>query len=283
MAALLALVSSVLWGTADFFGGQLSKRLAALVVVAVSQAAAFVLLVPWAALSGEWHVAPAYLPWAIVWGVTGPLGLAAFYYALSIGTMGVVSPISATGIIVPVAVGLVQGEQLELGQAAAIAVAIVGVVLVGGPDVRTDMDGSRGHGWRPIAFAVVAALGFGSSYVFVSQGAKSSLVMTLLTQRLTSAAVASILVFLTVGWVWPSRHELVRVAGVGVGDVSANAFYGWSSTLGLLSVTAVFGSLFPVVTSFLAWALLHERMTRLQRLGVALAMMGVLGLAAAGA
>jgi len=38
MAALLALLSSVLWGAADFFGGNLAKRYQALAVTAVSQA-----------------------------------------------------------------------------------------------------------------------------------------------------------------------------------------------------------------------------------------------------
>ena len=35
MAALLALASSLVWGSADFFGGMLTKRIPALIVVAV--------------------------------------------------------------------------------------------------------------------------------------------------------------------------------------------------------------------------------------------------------
>ncbi len=38
MATLLALLSSVLWGAADFFGGKLSKRYQAIAVTAVSHA-----------------------------------------------------------------------------------------------------------------------------------------------------------------------------------------------------------------------------------------------------
>jgi drug/metabolite transporter (DMT)-like permease len=283
MAALLALISSLLWGAADFFGGLLTKRLPALLVVAVSQGAACLVLLPYVLVTGAWHSDLGYLPYALVWGVTGPLGLAAFYYALSIGTMGVVSPISAMGIVVPVVVGLAQGERPNVWQIVAIVVAIVGVVLVAGPDVHTDADESRQHGWRPVVFAVIAALGFGSSYVFVAAGAQYSLAMTLFSQRAVSALVAAALVLLFVGWTRPSRRDLVSMVGVGTGDVAANAFYGLSSTLGLLSVTAVFGSLFPVATTILAWFLLHEQLTRLQKLGVALAMVGVVGLAGAGA
>ena len=283
MAAVLALLSSLLWGAADFFGGLLTKSRPALLVVAVSQAAAAVVLAVIVLVTGAWHAPTGYLPWALVWGFTGPLGLAAFYHALSIGTMGVVSPISAMGIVVPVVVGFAIGDHVSPVQVAAIVVAIIGVILVGGPDVHTEDEASRQHGWRPIFFAVVAALGFGSSYVFSSEGAKSSIAMTLFTQRTISATVAAVLVAIVVGWTRVGAREVVAMSGVGFGDVSANALYGWSSTLGLLSVTAVFGSLFPICTMFLAWWLLHERLSRLQKVGVGLAMVGVITLAAAGA
>jgi len=282
MAAVLALLSSLLWGAADFFGGLATKSRSALLVVAVSQAAAAVVLGVIVLATGAWNAPIGYLPWALVWGITGPLGLAAFYHALSIGTMGVVSPISAMGIVLPVVVGFAIGDRVDPVQVAAIAVAIVGVILVGGPDVHTDDEASRDHGWRPIFFAVVAALSFGCSYVFNSQGAKSSVLMTLFTQRTMSATVAAVLVAAVVGWTRVGARDAIAMSGIGFGDVGANALYGWSSTLGLLSVTAVFGSLFPIVTMLLAWWLLHERLSRLQKVGVVLAMVGVVTLAAAG-
>ena len=283
MAALLALASSLVWGSADFFGGMLTKRIPALIVVAVSQAAAVVVLAPWVLATHAWDAGWGFFPWSFLWAFTGPIGLAAFYYALAIGTMGVVSPISAMGILVPVTVGFARGERPNTLQVVAILVAIAGVILVGGPDVRTEDDAKREHGLKPIIFAVIAALGFGSSYVFVSLGAETSLSMTLITQRAMSACVAAVLVAFTVGWRRLAGRDVLRIGGVGAGDIAANALYGLSSTLGLLSVTAVFGSLFPVVTVFLARFLLHERLSRLQKLGVGLAMVGVVGLAGAGA
>lgn len=283
VAVLLALASGITWGTADFFGGLLTKRIFVVVVVAVNQLVAAVLLLAVAAATGAWHADLGYLPWALVWGVFGPLSLAAFYRALAIGTMGVVSPIAATGIVVPVVAGLVQGERPNGWQITAIVVTAIGVVLVGGPDVRTDDDGTREHGWRPIGLALVAALGFGSSYVFMAEGSQYSVIMTLAAQRSMSAAVSFAVLLVVVGRLRLSRRDLLRIAGVGAGDVAANALFGWSSTLGLLSITAVFGSLYPVMTSFLAWRLLHERLSPLQKIGVALAMTGVVGLSAAGA
>jgi drug/metabolite transporter (DMT)-like permease len=62
---------------------------------------------------------------------------------------------------------------------------------------------------------------------------------------------------------------------VGAGDAAANGAFAWSSTLGLLSVTSVLGSLYPVATLMLARVVLGERLTRLQGYGVALAMVGI--------
>jgi drug/metabolite transporter (DMT)-like permease len=75
-------------------------------------------------------------------------------------------------------------------------------------------------------------------------------------------------------------RDLPGLAGVGAGDAAANGAFAWSSSLGLLSVTSVLGSLYPVATLLLARTMLGERLTRLQGYGVALALVGILLLAA---
>jgi drug/metabolite transporter (DMT)-like permease len=67
---------------------------------------------------------------------------------------------------------------------------------------------------------------------------------------------------------------------VGAGDAAANGAFAWSSTLGLLSVTSVLGSLYPVATLLLARIVLKERLTRLQLVGVGGALCGIVLLAA---
>ncbi len=133
MAVALALLSSLLWGTADFFGGIFTKRMPAVVVVLISQMIALALIVPTVWLIGSFDDPSGYFWWGVGAGIVGPVGLVSFYRALSIGTMGVVSPIAATGIIVPVAWGLAQGEQPSVLQFIGIAMAFVGVVLAGRP------------------------------------------------------------------------------------------------------------------------------------------------------
>jgi drug/metabolite transporter (DMT)-like permease len=71
------------------------------------------------------------------------------------------------------------------------------------------------------------------------------------------------------------RRLLGPVAAVGLCDVAANALFALASGEGLLALVSVLGSLYPVVTVLLAFALLHERLTRTQAGGVAVALVGV--------
>ncbi len=76
------------------------------------------------------------------------------------------------------------------------------------------------------------------------------------------------------------RRALLVIATVGTLDVLANLAYSVSTTLQLLSITAVLSSLFPIVTVALARVHLGERVSRVQEAGGVLTMAGVLCVAA---
>ena len=78
----------------------------------------------------------------------------------------------------------------------------------------------------------------------------------------------------------PARALVPAIALIGVLDVTANALYVFASRTGFLSVVGVLGSLYPVVTLLAAYVVLHERITRVQRGGVVLALIGVCVVAA---
>jgi drug/metabolite transporter (DMT)-like permease len=281
VAAVLALLSSLLWGGADFLGGTLSRRLPATFVVWASQAVGLVAIAVVAALAGEFGAPTGYLPWAVGAGVAGLIGLVCFYAALAAGTMGVVSPIAALGVVVPVAVGLARGERPQAWQLVGIAVAIVGVVLASGPEL------SGRAGARPLLLAVVAAAGFGLALLFIAEGSQTSTLMTLVTMRVTSVSVLGAGLAVAV---LRSRHTsrpprlgaatLGLLATVGIGDVAANLTYGLASERQDVSIVAVLGSLYPVVTVLLARFLHGERLGRAQTMGVAAALAGVVLIAA---
>ena len=67
--AFLALLSSVVWGTADFVGGLVSRRRPAFAVVAWAHACALVAVLVWCAVAGAFDDPRGYLPWGIAAGL----------------------------------------------------------------------------------------------------------------------------------------------------------------------------------------------------------------------
>ncbi len=268
MLSLLALASSLAWGTADFFGGLASKRHPAVAVVGWTQGLGLVtislLVLLW---PGEqtWDGWPL---WAAAAGVAGMVGLVSFYAALSTGTMGVVSPIASLGVIVPVVLGVASGESPAAWVWVGMVVAVIGVTLASGPEVSGAVSA------RPVVLAVVAAVAFGLALFCLDRGSRSSTLMTLWGMRATSVTVLLVAALLlrTAGGV--SAREAPQLWLIGMGDLVANGLFGLASSQGQVSVASVLGSLYPVVTALLAWLVLKERMRPVQYLGSVLAVIG---------
>lgn len=279
MAVVLALLSSLLWGSADFLGGTISRRRMAVLVVVTSQAAGLVAIALVALVAGAFDDPTGYLRWAVGAGLAGMLGLVCFYAALAMGTMGVVSPIAALGVVVPVLVGLARGERPATIQLVGITIAVLGVVLASGPEL------SGRAGVRPLVLAALSALGFGLALLFIAEGARTSTLMTLVTMRVTSVAVLTVALAVAArrlarGRLSLDRRDVALVTVTGLADVAANLTFGLASTRGLVSIVAVLGSLYPVVTVLLARVIHAERLGAAQTIGVAGALGGVALIAA---
>jgi drug/metabolite transporter (DMT)-like permease len=280
MSAVLALLASILWGSADFLGGTLARRAHAVAVVCGSQVLSLVVIVPWVLATGAWHDPTGYLPWALAAGLVGMVSLVAFYAALATGTMGVVAPVAATGVVVPVALGLVTGDRPAWIQLGGVVLAVAGVVLASGPEIR-GADVALG-GVRSLVLALFAAAGFGLVLWLLAKGGHFSVPMTLLTQRTASLCVAIVLLATVRSVGGLGRRDVPLLLLIGVGDASANAMYTFASRGALISLVAVLGSLYPVVT-VLGGRLVHgERMRPVQNVGVISALAGVVLIAARG-
>ena len=280
MSAVLALLASVLWGSADFLGGTLARRAHAVAVVCGSQVLSLVVIVPFVLATGAWHDPTGYLPWALAAGLIGMVSLVAFYAALATGTMGVVAPVAATGVVVPVALGLVTGDRPAWIQLGGVVLAVAGVVLASGPEIR-GADVALG-GVRSLVLALFAAAGFGLVLWLLAKGGHFSVPMTLLTQRTASLCVAIVLLATVRSVGGLGRRDVPLLLLIGAGDASANAMYTFASRGALISLVAVLGSLYPVVT-VLGGRLVHgERMRPVQNVGVISALAGVVLIAARG-
>ena len=276
MSAGLALLASLFWGVSDFLGGTASRTLPVASVLWLSQATALVGLLPVAVLTGPSGLDAAYAVPAVAAGLLGLVALGAFYRALAVGTMGVVAPVASLGVVVPVAGGLLAGEAPRPLQTAGIVLAVVGVVLASGPELR-----EGGSGGTALALALVAAVGFGAVLLLLARAAEHSVLMTLVVMRLTAvlvlgAGLLAVAARRRQGLGVPLRR-LPLVTAVGAGDVLANASFAVASARAgaLVSVTSVLASLYPVVTVLLARQVHGERLQRVQAVGVVGALGGV--------
>ena len=269
LAIALALGASLAWGLGDFLGGIKSRVLSVLTVLAISQLAGFAGVLVWLAVAGEsfpgWHS----LAWAAAAGVGGCLGLASLYRGLAIGAMGIVAPVSAVSAAIPFVVGVASGERPSALQLVGILVALAGVALASREP--TAEGGRRAAG---IGLALLAALGFGLFFVFLDRAAEDSVPWAVTTARGVSTVIALVVAVAVGASLRPGRAHVPALVAVGLCDVAANVLFGLASTRGFLSIVAVLAALYPVVTVALAALLLHERIARAQRLGVAGALAG---------
>jgi drug/metabolite transporter (DMT)-like permease len=275
MTALLALASSLLWGSADFLGGTLSRRVHPFAVVGSSQTVGLIGVLLVALPLGAAADPGGYLPWAVAAGALGMVSLVVFYSALAIGTMGIVAPVAATGVIVPVLAGLAAGERPTGLQLAGIVLAIAGVVLASGPELRAAEGVRVPGGARALVLALISAVGFGLVLWFLSKGSQYSVGMTLVVQRVTAVSLIALaaLGIRRLGGLTP--RDLPIVAAAGIGDVLANGLYALATQSGLLSLVSVLGSLYPVMTVLLARLFHGERLQRVQNVGVVASLLGV--------
>jgi drug/metabolite transporter (DMT)-like permease len=284
VTALFALATSLLWGLADFGGGLLTRRTPALTVVVVSQTIAAAVLGVIVLATGGWSEAGPRLWFAVAAGVVGPVALLSFYRALALGPMGVVSPLATLSVAVPVSVGLFLGERPGPAQFAGIAVAVLGVVLAGGPQLR-----GAPVQRRAVLLTLVAALGFGTVFVLITEASTTvtGLFLALFVQRVTNVAVGGAALYVAVRRGAPAlsgdglrRSSLPAFAFVGLADVAANGTYAVAAQHGPVTVAAVLASLYPVVTALAALGFLRERLRAVQAAGAGLALVGTVLLAA---
>lgn len=268
MLSLLALGSSVVWGTSDFFAGLASRRRPAVAVVGWTQGLALLVVSAVVLVRWEHFTLEGWPPWAALAGLSGMTGLIAFYSALASGTMGVVAPIAALGVVVPVALGVATGDQPSPWAWVGMLVAVVGVTLASGPELSGEV------GPRPVVLASVAAVSFGFALFCLDRGARESALLTLWGMRVTSVTVLVVaaLVLRTAGGV--TGREVPALLAIGCGDLLANFLFGYASSQGQVSIAAVLGSLYPVVTVVLARVVIGERLRRVQQAGVVLAVVG---------
>jgi drug/metabolite transporter (DMT)-like permease len=183
--------------------------------------------------------------------------------------MGVVAPISALSVLIPLTIAFINGEKPSSTQLLGMSIALTGAVFASGPELK------GGLAVKPIVLAVIAAFGFGTAIAFIARGSASSAIMTMTTMRFATFIVALFLFarFRTTGGF--KKKDLPVLVGIGAADFIANLLLGVATTKGLVSLAVVLGSLYPIVTALLAFKILHERLHKIQYVGIGFAIAGV--------
>ena len=270
----LALTTALIWGGVDFVAGTRSRTSGAVPVAALSQITGLVVIATVVAARVEPPPGAEYLLYGAAAGAASVVGLLALYQGMTVGLMSIVAPITATGAVVPVIVGVARGEEPSWIQGVGLLVAFLGVALASWTPGSARPAG-RGRLAAGVGLALLGALGLGAFFVAFDAAAEGSIWWAVLLQRGTLVALLCLGALAFRARIAPRRRDLVAVAAIGVLDVIALTLLAEATTRGLISVVSVIASLYPVATVVLAQLILREHVTAAQRVGVAFAFAGV--------
>ncbi|MGH3013977.1 MAG: EamA family transporter [Gaiellaceae bacterium] len=284
MGILLGLTAALSWGLADYFAALASRRAGSFRVVLGFHLAAMVLLVAVLLATGEdlADVSGGDLAWLAFVGVLGGLSYLAFYRALAIGPISIVSPIvSAYAAVTVVCAVLIGGERLAAGETAAIVVVIVGVLLA-----SSDLAQMR-HLERVAVLGIVLALAtavvigafvYGVAYFSAEYG---WLVPIVLARGFSTLFL--VLVSLRGGeWRLPDRSPrfLATVVLIAFVDTLGYVAFNFGVRHADTSIVATAAAPYAVVPIVAGVAFLHERPGAVQWGGVGLVLGGLVLLGA---
>ena len=234
---------------------------------------------------GRWPVITVpLLLWGLLLAAIGAGSLMLLYRGLALGPITVVSSIGgAYAAITVILAVLFLGERLTPVQTGAVALTFVGVLLAS-TDLRVLL-ATLGRPSPGVRVGFVAMLGFGFWGLFLALATRSfDGLAIVLVGRFAGAALMLGAVLLRRARLPSDRRPatLGLVFTVGVFDTIANVSYVLGFEAGYVSIVATAGALYPVITAGLAIVLLRERLAPNQYAGVAVLLLGLVGLGLAG-
>jgi drug/metabolite transporter (DMT)-like permease len=280
VAALFALCAAVSYGAGDFFGGLAARRVPVVRVALRTNAIGLAGLLVATVFVRAASVRGGDMLAGGLGGLAGCVGILLLYQGLALGAMSVVAPITAVlAALVPVAWGLATGERPGVVALAGIPIAIAAIGLLAREPASTAGDGRRA---RAVGLALGSGIGFGLFFIGLDAAGDGAGLWPVVAGRVTS-----VVALLVVSAFRRRPDRPARTAGpwrllvaCGLLDAGANALFLLATQRGLLTVVAVLVSLYPTSTVLLARWVLHERLSRPQLGGCALALVAVAMVAA---
>jgi uncharacterized membrane protein len=273
MTSLLAIGAAAFYGAADFLGGIATRRATTVATVLTTQGAGLLMLLAFSPLMLDLVMSRRDAIFGMLAGVTGSVGVALLYKALAIGPMSVVAPVTAVcAVIVPLVVGLLQGESITAAAAVGVAMAIAAIALLGmspppaGAGAQPPADLAKG-----LRVALGSGVAIGGFLVTLGETSAAAGLWPLALSRAVSIALFTTMALVSRQAMIVPRAALAPAIACGGLDMVANALYLVAVRQGQLSLVATLASLYPASTVLLARVVLGERLGSWQQVGVAAA------------
>jgi drug/metabolite transporter (DMT)-like permease len=279
MGVFVGLLAAACFGSGDFLGGRASRDASSVVVLFVAQLCAAVGAVV-LALTVSGDPIGRDVAFGAVAGLVNATGLGLLYRGLALGRMGIVAPIAAVvGAVIPVAWGLLTGERPGAVVIGGVLIAVFAAALISREEDTGDTSGSAS---AAALVALAAGVGFGTSFVLFAQTGEDSGLWPVLAARVLAVAGAGVAI------AWVARRATIGIGPVpgrlaalaGVCDVGATALLLIAIRNDLAVVVAPVAALGPGFTVLWAWTVLREPISRPQVAGLALALLGLVLIAA---
>jgi drug/metabolite transporter (DMT)-like permease len=267
----LSLSAAVSWGAADFCGGIAAKSANAFAVVVVAHGTGLIFMLALAVAFGEPVAGWRAVLWGAAAGLVGGIGLAAFYHSLAVGTMGINAPLSA---VITATLPLIFSFLIE-GYPGFIRIVGFVLALISIWVIAARPGGAPGQRQKGVGLAIVAGIGFGGFLLLMKVAGSAGVFWPLASARAASLLLMITILLLSAGQWNLGRGALPYMVVAGILDSGANALYVAAAQHGRLDSAAVLSSLYPVSTVVLARLVLKERLSPMQSLGMAVALVAV--------
>ncbi|MFQ3670549.1 MAG: DMT family transporter [Verrucomicrobiia bacterium] len=276
MTAILIVLTALGFGAGDFFGGMASRKVAALAVSLFSQLIAGALAAACAFLLGGAPTVSGLL-WGFAAGLMVGFGIVRYYHGLTQGAMGWVATVMGVfSAVVPFLIGTALGERPSVMAIMGVVTVTFALFLV----IQRKHDNSPDRSRSPASLAGVwdgalTGIFFGLSFVFLGQSTNDNPLWPVSMVMVGSVPPILLLWLLRSpgGAISSGAWGLIGATGVcqGLGFTA----FALAVLDGYVSIVSVAGALSPVATSLLAFGILCERLTRVQVIGVLVALVGI--------
>ena len=268
----LSLTACIGWGIADFIGGFKSRALPTLSVLLIANITGVFCLFLIISVSNSKLPNDANLIWSLPAGLIGLAAMYLLYRSLSIGVISILAPVSATGVIIPVVVGITLGDNLSCLQLSGMILAMVGTMLA---VMETNGNTGKVTMTKGIHLALGAAVCVGLYFILMDKASDSHPLWASMIMRCSTLVFLIPLILISRTSVKFEKSHLPWICIMGVVDTIAAFSFAVATSEGMLSIVSILSSLYPAVTVLLSAFIIKERLNKAQSTGVILAISGV--------